>query len=100
MVIASLLVGGEVLASSPVGDIRRVPVYVTERGVMAEPLLTTAQAAQRLGLSPRTLETWRLRGLYGPTFRKLGKRTVRYCEADLVKFVEESGCRNTGQAIL
>jgi excisionase family DNA binding protein len=40
------------------------------------PLLTTGEAAKRLGLSPRTLETLRVRG-GGPVFVKMGK-AVRY----------------------
>ena len=66
-------------------------------GAVAAPLLTTSQAAERLGLSPRTLEEWRLRG-GGPVFRKLGRRTVRYAETDLTDFIEVSGRVNTGGA--
>ena len=39
-------------------------------------LLTTREAAERLGLSPRTLERYRVTG-EGPRFRKIG-RWVRY----------------------
>lgn len=45
------------------------------------PFLTTAQAAQYLGLSPRTLERMRTLG-YGPKYRKHG-RHVRYLITDL-----------------
>lgn len=64
---------------------------------MIEPLLTTAQAAAYLGLSPRTLEEWRLRG-GGPVFRKLGRRTVRYAHSDLADFIQVSARVNTGGA--
>lgn len=64
---------------------------------MTEPLLTTAQAAAHLGLSPRTLEEWRLRG-GGPVFRKLGRRTVRYAQSDLADFIQVSARVNTGGA--
>lgn len=37
--------------------------------------LTTRQAAEVLGVSPRTLEDWRLRG-GGPVYRKVGRRLV------------------------
>jgi excisionase family DNA binding protein len=49
-----------------------------------QPLLTTAEAAGRLGLSPRTLEKWRSNG-NGPRYRKLGA-AVRYRVADLEAF--------------
>lgn len=58
-------------------------------------LLTTPQAADRLGLSPTTLEIWRWRGT-GPKFRKLGK-AVRYAEEDLDAFVEAASRTNTSE---
>ena len=54
----------------------------------ASKLLTTVQAADWLGLSPRTLERYRVTG-EGPKFRKIG-RWVRYTEADLEAWLE--GC--------
>ena len=45
-------------------------------------LVTTAAAADRLNISPRTLERWRIVG-GGPPFRKLGPQIVRYDVADL-----------------
>jgi excisionase family DNA binding protein len=53
---------------------------------MPEPLLTTMEAAAYMRLSPRTLETWRLRG-GGPHYRKLGDR-VLYTQADLDTWLE------------
>lgn len=47
-------------------------------------LMTTKQAAEMLGLSPRTLENWRVRG-DGPGFVKVG-RAVRYSMSDLVLY--------------
>ena len=47
-------------------------------------LLPTRQAAAELGLSPRTLERWRVLGT-GPVFRRLG-RAVRYALVDLEAF--------------
>ena len=40
-------------------------------------MLTTPQAALRLSVSPRTLETWRLRR-QGPAWVAIGRRAVRY----------------------
>ncbi len=54
-------------------------------------LLTTREAAERLGLSPRTLERYRVTG-EGPRFRKIG-RWVRYTPEDLEKWLE--GCART-----
>ena len=49
-------------------------------------LLTTTQAADLLGLSPRTLESLRLRG-GGPRFAKL-PHAVRYRPEDLAEWIE------------
>ena len=49
-------------------------------------LLTTAEAAARVGLSPRTLERLRVTG-GGPKYRKIG-RWVRYTEQDLDEWLE------------
>ena len=61
----------------------------------AAALLRTSEAGELLGVSPRTLEDWRLRG-GGPLFRKLGRRAVRYCLSDLVAFIEAGARANTG----
>ena len=52
-------------------------------------LLTTEQAAKRLGLSPRTLERYRVSGK-GPEFLKIG-RWVRYTASKLNRWLE--GCK-------
>lgn len=49
-------------------------------------LLTTQNAAERLGLSPRTLEALRVRG-GGPSYLKLG-RLVRYEPAALEAWID------------
>ena len=53
-----------------------------------ENLLTEAQAAKLLALSPRTLQAWRLRGA-GPKVIKFGglRGAVRYRREDLAAFV-------------
>ena len=56
-------------------------------------LLTTRQAAERLGLSPRTLERYRVTG-EGPRFRKIG-RWVRYTPEDLVQWLESCARTST-----
>lgn len=61
---------------------------------MAPQLLTTAEAATYLSLSPRTLEAWRSK-LIGPPYIKPNAGTVRYRPADLEKWVDDSA--KTGQ---
>ena len=61
-------------------------------------LLTGAEAAERLGVSPRTLEDWRLRG-GGPVYIKLGRRLVRYGPDELDAFVAEGARTNTGGGV-
>lgn len=51
-------------------------------------LLTTRQVADRLGLSPGTLENWRRAGK-GPPWQKLGPRMVRYPSDSVEKWVNE-----------
>jgi excisionase family DNA binding protein len=49
-------------------------------------LLTEDEAAERLGIQPRTLQGWRVLRR-GPRYRKVG-RLVRYAEADLLSWLE------------
>lgn len=55
--------------------------------------LPTPEAAQYLGLSPRTLEKYRTSGV-GPAYRKLGG-AVRYTLADLDAWAELGVRRST-----
>jgi DNA-binding transcriptional MerR regulator len=57
-------------------------------------ILDTPDAAELLGISPRTLEDWRWRGI-GPPFYKLGRRIVRYRAEDLLAFALKSKRQNT-----
>lgn len=52
------------------------------------PLLRETQAADYLGLAPKTLARWRWAGK-GPTFRKLGA-AVRYTVPDLDAFIADA----------
>jgi len=58
-------------------------------------LLTTAQAAEMIGFSCATLETWRTHGK-GPAYLKLGY-AVRYKESDLLAWVEGKTCSSTSE---
>lgn len=53
-------------------------------------------AGEFLGLSPRTLQGYRVKG-GGPEFRKIGKKTVRYKIADLISWSENNKKKNTSQ---
>lgn len=50
-------------------------------------LLTTAEAAERLGLASQTLNNWRSAGI-GPAFVKVGSRTVRYRESAIGNYID------------
>jgi len=57
--------------------------------------MRTSQAAELLGMSVATLESWRLRG-YGPRFVKAG-RCVRYAETDVLAWIDAQMRTSTSQ---
>ena len=57
----------------------------TSEDEAARLVVSTDEAARRLGMSPRTLERWRLEHR-GPAYVKLGKRRC-YRVADLHAFI-------------
>jgi excisionase family DNA binding protein len=61
------------------------------------PLLTAAQAAERLGVPPSVLERWRGTG-EGPAYVKLSGKYVRYRQEDIDAFVEAHRRQSTAQA--
>jgi len=63
---------------------------------MIPTLLTNEQAAELLGVRPNTLEIWRVKG-QGPAYRKIGRRSVRYAESDLLAFIEAGTRQSTSQ---
>ena len=50
------------------------------------PWLNTAGAAAYLGIEPDTMKAWRQRG-YGPRYRLVNRRLVRYHRDDLDAFI-------------
>jgi excisionase family DNA binding protein len=60
-----------------------------------EPMMRESEAAQRLGLSKRTLQKWRVTG-GGPDFLKLG-RSVRYSVKSLERWLARSRRRSTSE---
>jgi predicted DNA-binding transcriptional regulator AlpA len=57
-------------------------------------LLRQEEAAELLGLSPRTLEAWRVRG-GGPRYVSRGRRWVRYRPSDLAEWLDAHTRRHT-----
>lgn len=62
---------------------------------LQSPHLSTEQAAQYVGISPKTLEAYRYQG-GGPRFAKLGARRVVYARQDLDAWIE--ACKRTSTA--
>ena len=62
----------------------------------ADRLLTEIDAADRLSVSFRTLQQWRVSG-GGPRFVKIG-RCVRYTPADLTAFINAGARAHTSEA--
>ncbi|WP_228259692.1 helix-turn-helix transcriptional regulator [Siculibacillus lacustris] len=60
-------------------------------------LIDEKDAAGRLGLSPRTLQAWRVSG-GGPIYRKIGRR-VAYAVEDLAVFVNAGVRTNTSEGV-
>jgi excisionase family DNA binding protein len=58
-------------------------------------MLTTAEAAQYLGLSKATLEAWRVHG-HGPVFCKMSK-AVRYSAENLEQFKTDCARTSTSE---
>jgi len=57
-------------------------------------LLSQRDAARLLNVSPRTLESWRRRGV-GPLYVVYSSRCVRYSGRDLHEWLEERVTRKT-----
>ncbi|WP_286293639.1 helix-turn-helix domain-containing protein [Methylomarinovum tepidoasis] len=64
---------------------------------MPSPLITPEEAARMLGVSPRTLATWRCLGRYRLPYVKIGAR-VRYRQEDVEAFIERRTREHTGEA--
>lgn len=63
---------------------------------MQSPLLDTAGAAAFLGLAPRTLMNWRIRGGDHPPFIRIGG-AIRYAPEDLAAYVAARRVASTSQ---
>ncbi len=65
---------------------------------LSEPLVSTEQAAEMLGVSVGTLNVWRCTRRYNLAYVKIG-RCVKYRLADLEKFVESRTVNPGGEAV-
>ena len=61
--------------------------------IETERAITEVEAAERLGLSIKTLRAWRCRGR-GPKFVRFG-RSVRYFPSDLDEFIRRNTVSTT-----
>lgn len=59
-------------------------------------LIPESSAADFLGISPRTLQNWRVRG-GGPPYVKVAGKTVRYRFRDLLAWIEGNIRYNTSK---
>jgi predicted DNA-binding transcriptional regulator AlpA len=53
-----------------------------------DPLLTTAEVAARLRITPQVVREWRYRGR-GPSFIRVSSRLVLYRESEIERFLAE-----------
>ncbi len=54
-------------------------------------LYTDVEVGEMIGISPRTLQGWRLKGV-GPAFVRAGKRNIRYRLEDIEAWAAENRC--------
>ena len=66
---------------------RRAHTLVEQGGGHPDDLLPTRSTAAWLGVSTQWLEIGRHRG-YGPKFRRIGPRRIRYMRADILAWLE------------
>lgn len=61
-------------------------------------MLTVKEAASALGVSPHTLNGWRVQGR-GPEYVQLAGWAVRYTDEAIQKFIEEGKRQSTSQPV-
>ena len=65
-----------------------LPMHTSQ--INLPPLLCEERAARFLSVSKRTLQAWRVAST-GPIFIRMG-RAIRYCQADLVEWMNSKRC--------
>lgn len=68
-------------------------------GPPIETLLTTAEAASVLRLSPRTLEDMRWRLADGPRYLRFSRNCIRYRHSDLIAWAEAKARLSTSHPL-
>jgi hypothetical protein len=68
---------------------------MTDQKYLSVTLLSERQAAEHLGISIRTMQSWRIRG-YGPSYIKCGK-AVRYEPKELEAFKQQQTRQSTAE---
>ena len=63
---------------------------------MTKRLLSTPEAAARLGLAPQTLRVWRCRGV-GPRYVRLSASRCAYAEEELESFLSSRTFKSTAE---
>ena len=59
--------------------------------IIPDPLLTSADVAQRLGVTTKTLERWRSSGeKSGPPCVRLSRKVIRYRAQDVEDFIRKN----------
>lgn len=69
---------------TPSNDLHQIPVLVDEK-----------EAARILGVSPRSLQGWRVTHDSGLPFVRISPRCIRYRMTDLKEFIAARLCRTT-----
>jgi predicted DNA-binding transcriptional regulator AlpA len=59
-------------------------------------ILTSRETAAIIGVSEQTLRAWRLKG-FGPVYRRVGSRTIRYLRRDVDEYMQRRGYRSTSE---
>lgn len=70
-------------------------MYPANRLADPDSLLAEVAAAEMLGLSTRTLQSWRIGGS-GPAYVRAG-RAIRYRRRDLLAWIDANTIRGVGQ---
>jgi predicted DNA-binding transcriptional regulator AlpA len=75
--------------------------YIANLAIGADPdmLLVTKQLAEWLGVSVQWLEIGRSRG-YGPPYKKLGRKSIRYRVGDVLKWLDERSHKSTADYVV
>ena len=72
------------------------PSVVSRLTPTEDALFTESAAAHRMGVSPRTLQKWRITG-EGPPFVRLSSRCIRYRLQDMADWTQGRLRRSTSQ---